>query len=71
MKLGENPQLADVIFALEGGPKKQRHSWNMKRKRSIVGRLSKGHERIIPTKGKPDEKSITKFPGINYSLQSN
>lgn len=68
---GWDPKLADVIFPLEGGPKKQTHSWNVKRKRNIVGRLSKGLERIIPTKGKPDEKSIMKFPGVNYSLKSN
>lgn len=68
---GWDSKLADVIFALEGGPKKQAHSWIMKRKRNVVRRLSKGLKRIIPTKGKPDEKSITKFPGVNYSLKSN
>lgn len=42
-----------------------------KRERHVAGKLSRGLAQIIPTKGKPDEKSIITFPGINYSLKSN
>lgn len=54
------------------GDRKSKHSWHMKkRERCVVGKLIGGLERIIPTPGKLDEKSITTFLGINYSLKSN
>lgn len=69
---GLGGRIADVVSALEGGPKKQTPSGTVKRRRSsVVGRFRKELERIMPTEGKPDEKSITKFPGENYSLKSN